>query len=250
MLPRLLHTVATRLHALNGGLCRYDTGFKFAGDRFSGRLVALMAADMLLGDERRWQWLAANSTAAFFNSRAPRMILLSRLELDEYMEPCCADGNIAYPCLDAFVFRSPLHKDVRLDLFNFQQNVWQSEDYAVGLLRLGGYELYNPCFDLPLFHNHFSNQRPNQNENRYFDPNPYSSQTIATPTTCSLRLTELIPSPPSHCSMRDLRKHEWICSACWPERDPKVPCKEHRLGVLWHSSARFANNSKLAKSVS
>ena len=51
-------------------------------------------ADMLLGDERRWQWLAANGTAAFFNSRAPRMILLSRLELDEHMEPCCYGDRV------------------------------------------------------------------------------------------------------------------------------------------------------------
>jgi len=146
-------------------MCRYDTGFKLAGRLFSGRLVALMAADILLGDERRWQRLNANGTASFFDSRTPRMLLLSRLELDELIAPCC-HSSVIYPCLDMYVFKSPLYEGVRLDLFDFQQNIWQAENQATGLLRLGGYELYNPCFDLPLFHNHVSDQRPNQNENR------------------------------------------------------------------------------------
>ena len=44
---------------------------------------------MLLDDQRRWQWLAAKRTAAFFNSRAPRMILLSQFDLVEHI------GNLA-----------------------------------------------------------------------------------------------------------------------------------------------------------
>jgi hypothetical protein len=146
-------------------LCRYATGFKLAEERFSGLIVALMAADMLLGDERLWQGLTPNGTVAFFKSDSPRMLTLARLELDDDMRSCCF-MNTTDTCHDAFVFRSPLHTGVRLDLFNFQQNVWQAEDYAIGLLRLGGYHLFNPCFDLPLFHNHISGLRPNQNENR------------------------------------------------------------------------------------
>jgi hypothetical protein len=145
-------------------LRRYDTGFKIAAQRFSGSVVALMAADMLLGDERRWRSLTPNGTKSFFEGECPRMLVLSRLELDD-VNPCCNLNSMA-GCHDAFVFRSPLHSSVNMGLFNFQQNVWQAENYAVGLLRHGSYELYNPCFDMPLFHNHVSNQRPNQNENR------------------------------------------------------------------------------------
>jgi hypothetical protein len=124
-----------------------------------------MAADMLLGDEQRWHSLTPTGTASFFKSDSPRMLVLARLELDDSMRSCCfMDTNAT--CHDAFIFRSPLHAGVRLDLFNFQQNVWQAENYAVGLLRRGGYQLFNPCFDLPLFHNHMSDLRPNQNENR------------------------------------------------------------------------------------
>ena len=146
-------------------LRRYDTGFKLAGERLSGRIVAMMAADMLLGDQRRWQSLTSNGTVAFFESESPRMLVLSRLELHDSIESCCTI-HVKWPCQDAFVFRSPLHAGVRLDLFNFQQNVWQAENYAAGLLRHGGYLLFNPCLNLPLFHNHISDQRPNQNENR------------------------------------------------------------------------------------
>jgi hypothetical protein len=126
----------------------------------------MVAADMLLGDERRWQRLTANGTAAFFSGDKPRALVLSRLELDDSVVPCCSVSSNG-TCNDAVVFVPPLLASVRLDLFNFQQNVWQSENYAVGLLRHGGYELYNPCIMLPLFHNHVSNERPNQNENRF-----------------------------------------------------------------------------------
>jgi hypothetical protein len=56
------------------------------------------------------------------------------------------------------IFWSPLHAGVRLDLLDFQQ----AENYAVGLLRRGGYQLFNPCFDLPLFLYHIFDLRPNQ----------------------------------------------------------------------------------------
>jgi hypothetical protein len=135
-----------------------------AAQRFSGKIVALMAADVLLGNEMRWHSLLSNGTAAFLHGSIPRMFALSRLEVDD-VESCCS-MDVAWVCHDMFMFRSPLHANVRLDLFNYQQNIWQGENYAVGLLRSGGYELFNPCFDLPLFHNHKSGQRPNQNENR------------------------------------------------------------------------------------
>jgi hypothetical protein len=127
-----------------------------------------MAADMLLGHERRWHGLSQEGTAAFLNNSKPRMLVLSRMELNGG-DGCCSMKSVQYVdniCHDMFVFRSPLHANVRLDLFNYQQNIWQGENYAVGLLQLGGYELFNPCFDLPLFHNHNSDVRPNQNENR------------------------------------------------------------------------------------
>jgi hypothetical protein len=126
----------------------------------------MIAADMLLGDERRWQSLTPNGTAAFFSGGDnPRVLVLSRLELDDSVLPCCSVSSNG-TCNDAVMFVPPLLAGVRLDLFDFQQNVWQSENYAIGLLRHGGYELYNPCTLLPLLHNHVSDERPNQNERR------------------------------------------------------------------------------------
>ena len=109
---------------MTSSTCRYDTGFNIANIRFSGRIVALMAADMLLGDEGRWHGLTANGTATFLDSGAPRMIVLSRMELDSSIVQCC-NMTIHYACHDAFVFRSPLHFGVRLKSFDFQQNIWQ-----------------------------------------------------------------------------------------------------------------------------
>ena len=153
-----------------------------------------MAADMLLGDEQRWHSLIPNGTASFFKSDSPRMLVLARLELDDSMRSCCFMNTNA-TCHDAFIFRSPLHAGVRLDLFIFQQNVWQAENYAVGLLRRGGYQLFNPCFDLPFFHNHMSDLRPNQNENRCI-------------ARCASHNTSLLQCPHSPRSVRDLDTYQ------------------------------------------
>jgi hypothetical protein len=177
--------------------------------------VALMAADMLLGDEQRWQSLTPNGTASFFKSDSPRMLVLARLELDDSMRSCCFMNSNA-TCHDAFVFRSPLHVGVRLDLFNFQQNVWQAENYAVGLLRRGGYQLFNPCFDLPLFHNHISDLRPNQNENRC---------TRSVLLRCLSFCSAHIPPPPTR-SVRDLDTYE--LALCLPQLSLDAQCVEVR----------------------
>jgi hypothetical protein len=209
---------------------RYDTGFRLAESRFSGKIVALLAADMLLGDERKWHGLTLNGTKFFFESECPRMLVLSRLELDDSIGPCCSMDTLA-SCHDAFVFRSPLHSDVRLDLFNFQQNVWQAENYAVGLLRHGNYELYNPCFDLPLFHNHVSDQRPNQNENRHV-VYPHLNHCIQHYHDTSFTLP---PTPPCslHCSIFDVRRNDpYFCSCCLPQLNLTAQC-EHARYQKW-----------------
>jgi hypothetical protein len=195
-----------------------------AQQRFSGKIVALMAADMLLGNEQRWHGLSANGTAAFLHGGlAPRMLVLSRMELDD-SESCCT-MNLSYVCHDMVVFRSPLHVNVRLDLFNFQQNIWQGENYAVGLLRSGGYELFNPCFDLPLFHNHISGQRPNQNENRLFRLLVRTCCVFSFLLPCSHSSTFL-------CSILEIRLKDWYCSACLPQKSLELQCLE-RLDRDW-----------------
>jgi len=114
---------------LTTSTCRYDTGFNIAGNRFSSRIVALMAADMLLGDEQRWHGLTANGTAAFFDNVVARMIVLSRMGLDNDIEQCC-NLTIYYGCHDAFAFRPQLHSGCRLKNFDFQQNIWQLQTCA------------------------------------------------------------------------------------------------------------------------
>jgi hypothetical protein len=118
------------------------------------------------------------------------------------------------------VFRSPLHANVRLDLFNYQQNIWQGENYAVGLLRSGGYELYNPCLVLPVFHNHKSDMRPNQNENRCALVFPH----LCNSRSCKCDYSHNV----SFCSILQLRSKHYFCSACMPqeELDLKKHCAE------------------------
>jgi hypothetical protein len=182
----------------------------------------MMSADMLLGDERLWHNLPStpNGTAAFFQGSNPRMMSLSRLELDDAISPCCT-LNVELACHDAFLFRSPLLSSVRLDLFNYQQNIWRGEHYALGLLRSGGYELYNPCFSLPIFHNHISGQRPNQNENRCSTRTLFgSSMHLIDPPS--------LPSPLCSCSIFEIRRlqNTFFASTCQPQLDLMEQCEE------------------------
>lgn len=179
----------------------------------------MMAADVLLGDDQRWHGLNYNGTASFFENGRPRMLVLSRLELNDAVASCCSMDITVGTCHDAYVFRSPLDSGVKLELFDFQQNVWQAENYAIGLLRHGGYELYNPCFSLPLFHNHVSDQRPNQNQNRF------SSCTSRTPlhnAASDLHSQLTLPLPLSILFFRENTRRYNSC--CLPQLNLTAQC--------------------------
>ncbi len=91
---KVLQVVAARPKAIHSAI-----HLKLAAERFSG----LMAAEILLGDEQRWQSLTPNSTASFFESDSPRMLVLARLELNDSMRSCCFMNTNA-TCHDAFHF--------------------------------------------------------------------------------------------------------------------------------------------------
>jgi hypothetical protein len=126
---------------------RYDTGFSLLGDRLDGELVAVIAAHMLLGDERLWQ-----DVTSFFDGERPHILVLSRLELDHSVDSCCTTST-ALACHDAYVFRAPLnHSIFHSDPLNSgQSGSYKSENEVAQSLLEAGYELSNPCAQLPLF---------------------------------------------------------------------------------------------------
>jgi hypothetical protein len=88
-------------------------------------------------------------------------------------------------------------------------------------LRSGGYELYNPCFSLPIFHNHISGQRPNQNENRCSTRTLFgSSMHLIDPPS--------LPSPLCSCSIFEIRRlqNTFFASTCQPQLDLMEQCEE------------------------
>jgi hypothetical protein len=105
-----------------------------------GEVVAVMAAHMLLGDERLWQ-----DVSSFFDGERPQILVLSRLELDHSIDSCCTTST-ALACHDAYVFRAPLNHSIFGPSGSFQ-----SENQVVQSLLQAGYELSNPCAQLPLF---------------------------------------------------------------------------------------------------
>jgi hypothetical protein len=113
-------------------------------------MVALMAADTLLGDERLWQGLTS-----FFEGESSRMLVLSRLELHHSVDSCCTT-SAALACHDAYVFRTPLNRSIfHSDTFNSDQSGrYKSENQVVELLLEAGYVLSNPCVQFPLFSYH------------------------------------------------------------------------------------------------
>lgn len=105
-----------------------------------GQVVAVMAAHVLLGDERLWQ-----DVTSFFDGGRPQILVLSRLEVDHSVDSCCTT-SAALACHDAYVFRAPLNHSIFGPSSSFQ-----SENQVVQSLLQAGYELSNPCAQLPLF---------------------------------------------------------------------------------------------------
>jgi len=59
---------------------------------------------------------------------------------------------------DAFIFKSPLNKNI-LTKINHYQNIWGSENEVIDTLVTYGYKLYNPCYQIKIVHLHSSNLR-------------------------------------------------------------------------------------------
>ena len=60
---------------------------------------------------------------------------------------------------DAFIFKSPLNKNI-LNNINHVQNVWGSENSVINsLIDFGNYKIYNPCYQIKIVHLHSSEFR-------------------------------------------------------------------------------------------
>jgi hypothetical protein len=63
---------------------------------------------------------------------------------------------------DAFIFKSPLNKEI-LPYLKHNQNLWGSENVVIDTLIDFGYKLFNPCYQIKIIHLHQTNYR---DENR------------------------------------------------------------------------------------
>ena len=112
--PASACTACARLLLRDCCSCRYDTGFKIANERFSGKVVpvVMIAAVAELGSESLQPLrFSAATNRAFLRYRGWNSMI-----------PCRSVSSNG-TCNDAVMFVPPLLAGVRLDLFDFQQNV-------------------------------------------------------------------------------------------------------------------------------
>jgi hypothetical protein len=55
---------------------------------------------------------------------------------------------------DTFCVRTPLLKDIKIDMLDHRQNLYGAENITQYVLHNAGYISLNPCFDFRTFHNH------------------------------------------------------------------------------------------------
>jgi len=65
-------------------------------------------------------------------------------------------------CHDTYIFRPPLPSRLtETDVIDFRVGaVWGSENLFLYELKHSGLTIYNPCYDVKVYHNHCSNKRP------------------------------------------------------------------------------------------
>jgi hypothetical protein len=64
---------------------------------------------------------------------------------------------------DAFIFKSPLNKEI-LPYLTHKQNLWGSENVVIDTLIDFGYKLFNPCYQIKIVHLHRSCYRDENRE--------------------------------------------------------------------------------------
>jgi len=128
----------------------YSEFFEYAIDNLQNEICMISNSDIYLYE----------CDIDCLNNINNNIFALTRYEKDLSCE--FIDNNIG--CThDAFIFKSPLNKNI-LNSIKHYQNIWGSENSVVtSLIENGKYKIYNPCYQIKIVHLHSSNYR---NEDR------------------------------------------------------------------------------------
>ena len=85
----------------------------------------------------------------FFLSKNNNIYSLTRYEIDEM--PLLIDK--IQNSYDAFIFKSQLNPQI-LSYIKHKQNIWGSENKVISILQKFKYNLYNPCYQFKIIHQH------------------------------------------------------------------------------------------------
>ena len=140
----------------------YTDFLHYVNDYLNGELCMVMNSDI---------WLHSISDMRLLENMENRLYGLTRHEgtmeaplIDHYNS---SKGFIGSQ--DAFIFKSPVASEVITKL-NFPQNVWGSDNVLLREFKNHGYQLYNPCRQIVIIHEHASGER---GENRQRLPPPW-----------------------------------------------------------------------------
>ena len=125
----------------------YSDFFKYAYDNLKDEIVMISNSDIYLHS------CDINLINKYIIEKN-NVFSLSRHERLDF-KPCIDYYNAGH---DAFIFKSPLKEDIHLRS-HFTQNNWGSENLVLSLLGNNGYEVFNPCHQIKIIHNHATELR-------------------------------------------------------------------------------------------
>lgn len=125
----------------------YSDFFKYAYDNLKYEIVMISNSDIYLHS------CDINLINKYIIEKN-NVFSLSRHERLDF-KPCIDSYNAGH---DAFIFKSPLKEDIHLRS-HFTQNNWGSESLVLSLLGNNDYEVFNPCIQIKILHNHSTELR-------------------------------------------------------------------------------------------
>ena len=134
-----------KIHIINiGKQPLYSDLFEYAIDNLNDKICMICNSDIYLYE----------CDMNCLNRLDNNIFALSRYEHDL----SCPIIDNHWGSHDAFIFKSPLNKNILQNL-NHIQNVAGSDDSVVNNLVDNGYKLYNPCYQIKIIHLHQSQLR-------------------------------------------------------------------------------------------
>lgn len=136
----------------------YSDYLEYANSHLIGQIVIIQNSDVFWTNQSLRQIHALKPGKIFALSRhsnVPSLALTNCRSITRHNNNLCLNYIASH---DAFAFIAPLDPQIIRHLV-FKQNTWGVENVLIEAFRYSGYDVYNPCLELRLYHAHCSKHR-------------------------------------------------------------------------------------------